>query len=375
MRVALVPFVYGEMNYGGILQFYALQKSIGALGVDCEILKAPDGEHVCPVASSRQGSGGLKGALWNVALHCRSALIKGKTRKRLNKIGKFKAGCYVKTVDLADVDIRSYDSVVCGSDQIWNPGFARERTFLAFVPDDVNKVIYAASLAVDKLTEQQQEAFRPFINRLEYVSVREITGKGLVEQASGRTDVRVVLDPTLLLTREEWDEALGHPEPVVSGKYILTYFLGEHSSYAKLATRWAREHGCKVVNIPYASGEHIDHHVFGDVCVYDADPSEFVSLIKNAECVFTDSFHACVFSILNQRQFFAVKRDHSEKMSSRIYTLFEHFGIEDRFVVTDDDVNACGPIDYSGCRERQLGLRASSLEYLKSALRLEGDVS
>lgn len=374
MKVALVPFVYGEMNYGGILQFYALQKTVGVLGAECEILRAPDGEHVCPSAPQRDAAG-PRGALWSAALRCRAALIKWKTHRRLIKISEFKAHRYVKSVDLSDVDIRSYGSVVCGSDQIWNPGFARERTFLAFVPDDVNKVIYAASLAVDELTERQQAAFRPLINRLEHVSVREISGKGLVEQASGRTDVQVVLDPTLLLTSEEWDEALGNPKPVVQGKYVLTYFLGEHAAYSKLATAWGREHGCKVVNIPYASGEHIDHHVFGDVRVYDADPAEFVSLIKNAECVFTDSFHACVFSILNQRQFFAVKRDHSDKMSSRIYTLFEHFGIEDRFVVTDDDVNASGPIDYSGCRERQLGLRASSLEYLKSALRLEGDVS
>ena len=139
-----------------------------------------------------------------------------------------------------------------------------------------------------------------------------------------------MVDPTLLLTDEEWDE-------VVSGKlvddnYLFCYFLGNDIRLRKLAKKYAKVNKLKIVSIPFANEifNNVDFN-FADIRFYDAGPSEFLSLIKYADCIFTVSFHATVFLLIYKREFFVFNRIEHIGMSSRLYSLAKMFECEERF--------------------------------------------
>ncbi len=153
------------------------------------------------------------------------------------------------------------------------------------------------------------------------ISVREEAGKKIVEDLTGRKDVEVLVDPTMLLTAEEWDNVSNKPEQLKTDKYILNYFLGELSEKRKNEIdRIAKENGCKIINMLDSNSPF-----------YKTGPAEFLYLEKNAFLICTDSFHACVFSILYNRPFIVFEReDNNVSMNSRIDTLLNKFHLQDR---------------------------------------------
>ena len=153
-------------------------------------------------------------------------------------------------------------------------------------------------------------------------------------------------------------------------KYIFTYFLGEYSDKKDYIQKIADRTNLKIINIKCASGERLDKNCFGDHEIIDADPGEFLGLISGAEYVFTDSFHACVFSVLFKKQFFVFKRDSNNKMFGRIDTLFEHFHLPNRNIAVNRNIDDLESIDYTN-DILQIQLRAESLEYLFGSIRNE----
>lgn len=285
--------------------------------------------------------------------------------KRRKRIDIFRKTYYVPIVHAKDIRFSDYDAVICGSDQIWNPSWARRRLFLEFVPEEINKVIYGASLGVEKMTPSQMEMFKPRIERLQHVSVREYSAKHLLECFIENTEIKVVLDPTLLLSSEEWQKIA---ENTLHDRYILTYFLGEYADKTEYIKKIAAKLGLKIINIPFASGEKIDKVMFGDIKIIDADPGEFIGLIKGADYVLTDSFHACVFSILFKVNFYVFKRDGKDSMMGRIDTLLHHFHLPDRVIDTKFDIQKMSVIDYSNTDILQEELRKESLDFLLKSI-------
>ncbi|MBE6965539.1 MAG: polysaccharide pyruvyl transferase family protein [Ruminococcaceae bacterium] len=369
MKVAIVPLKYDEFNYGGVLQFYALQKTLRKLGFDIEILKVNDETKVCLPAESKAISISLKRKVLKVISpilrFCKVRKIERYVKDRKVKVEKFKNKYYSRTVDESETDISEYTAVVCGSDQIWNPKFARKRSFLGFVPKGVNKVIYAASLGCENMTEDQKVVFKPLVEKIDFVSVREFSAKLLLESFVDRNDIEVVLDPTLLLKDVEWNEIT---KPVEHSNYVLTYFLGEYGDFAKRVKDFAESNNLKIINIPYASGERIDSMNFGNVKIYDASPQEFISLIKNATVVFTDSFHACVFSSLFKRKFYIFKRKNGEEMMGRIETLIKNFNLPNRIIDITSEISLDQEIDYSGFEQLQDELIRKSINFLNMSV-------
>ena len=174
-----------------------------------------------------------------------------------------------------------------------------------------------------------------------------------------------MLDPTLLLLPNEWAEIIKEPK---YKKYILTYFLGKYDDKTDYIKKIANEKNLQIINIPYASGEKPDYVKFGDINIIDADPGEFLGLIKNAEYVFTDSFHACVFSVLFKKDFFAFQRDNSKKMQGRINTLLSNFDLPNRFISTDTNIDSM-TINYDMNDILHKELRKDSLEFLLGSIK------
>ena len=366
MKVGLVPLLYNEYNYGGVLQFYALQRILKSKNIECDILFFNNDEKVSYYELSAR-----KKILLNVKIaiySCfdgKSNIIDENIRKRKLKIDEFKRQYYSPVINETNISYSEYDAIVCGSDQIWNPNWARRRCFLEFVPDEINKVIYAASLGCESMSKEQKAQFEPRIERLQYVSVREQSGKAILDSFIKDKDIKVVLDPTLLLLPEDWNNIVAEPK---EKGYVFTYFLGKYDDKIDYIGEFAKRKGLKIINIPFASGEKNDDVCFGDLQIKDADQGEFIGLIKNAEYIFTDSFHACVFSVLFKKEFYAFQRDNSKKMQGRINTLLHNFNLPDRFIEVGADLDMISLIDYQNNDMIQESLRRDSLAFLLDSI-------
>ena len=244
-----------------------------------------------------------------------------KNFKRFNKCINF----YKKFITFKNACIidKKFDYFICGSDQIWNLNF-RKSTYIDMLcfTKAQKKISYAASFGTNSIpidfTIKAQEA----LNDFKAISVREDRGKEIVEELTGRKDVEVLVDPTMLLTAEEWDKVSKKPKMLKTDKYILNYFLGDLSDERrKEIDRVAKENNCEVINILDKNSPF-----------YECGPSEFLYLEKNAFLICTDSFHSCVFAILYNTPFLVFDREQKNlvSMNSRLDTLLSKFKLENR---------------------------------------------
>lgn len=227
-----------------------------------------------------------------------------------------------------------FDLFLVGSDQVWNPTFGRmsDIDFLTFA-EKAKRNSFSASFGISEIPDEMKEYYREKLNGLNNISVREDRGKEIIEELTGRTDVEVLVDPTMLLTAEEWDKVSKKPKQLKANKYILNYFLGELSEKRKKEiNRIAEENNCEIINILDLNSPF-----------YSTGPSEFLYLEKNAFLVCTDSFHSSVFSILYNRPFIVFEREDKEvKMNSRIETLINKFNLKNRKFdgeITEENLN------------------------------------
>lgn len=263
--------------------------------------------------------------------------------------------------------LKEYDAFITGSDQVWNPKWYFPPFFLDFVPSDRPKISYAASLGTNKLTDSQKELYKEHLKDFKAISVREKDAVDLLKDITP-VEPQYVVDPTLLLEREDWDKVCS--ERQINDKYIICYFLGDNKKARKAAQKLAKEKGLKLVNIAYAGGNNAYFNIkFGDIKLYDASPQDFISLIKHAEYIFTDSFHAVVFSYIYQKQYFVFNRDKSGSMNSRIYSITELFNQPERFCFCKDRekfeyVNNLNDADYSIKNEKLEQMIEKSKKFL-----------
>lgn len=324
-RVGIVTLYYKNYNYGGLLQAYALQKTLEKLGFDAE-----------QISIDRNG-GEIKKEQRNLKSFIRYTLI----RNVSNYLKDVKAGFFSKKRKLSDQYFenfmnsiphskvfnqetihnanKDYDVFVCGSDQIWNPIYANNMYYLNFAEMDKKRISYAASIGVETLTDEETLNLVQNIKNFDAISVREKTGKDIIQPKLDR-EVTVVLDPTLLLESNEWDSLVGRNP--YEFEYLLVYCLGFTSEFIDIIHEFAKANSLKIVNIP-TRPEHVK---IGDINVYEVGPKEFITLIKYSSYVLTDSFHASVFSIIYEKQFRTFSREISGQnrtMNSRIRSLMD----------------------------------------------------
>lgn len=256
-----------------------------------------------------------------------------------------------------------YDYFITGSDQVWNPNFGRLRDVdLLEFSDPKKRVSYAASFGISNLPEQYNEKLKNALKDYKAISVREDAGKKIIEDVVGRKDVQVLVDPTMLLTAEEWDKVAKKPEQLKTDKYILNYFLGELSEKRKAEIdKIAKENDCEVINILDKNSPF-----------YCTGPSEFLYLEKHAFLVCTDSFHSSVFAILYNRPFIVFGReDNTVSMNSRIETLINKFNLKNRKYngkeITKENLNH----DYTEAYKILEEERKKSIKFLRQALDIE----
>ena len=214
-----------------------------------------------------------------------------------------------------------------GSDQIWNFTFDKifsDKALGTFVPKE-KRVSFSASFGIDYAPEEGSNLYelcKNGLNNIKSISVRESAGKEIVGKLTGRDDVEVLIDPTMMLDKSEWEKVMKKPESLKTDKYILKSFLGDVSSDVwKELKRVAQENECEIIDISDKDSPY-----------YDMGPAEFLYLEKNAFLVATDSFHSCVFSIIFSTPFIVFEREggNLQSMYSRIETLLETFEMKNR---------------------------------------------
>lgn len=268
---------------------------------------------------------------------------------------------------------REYQAVVVGSDQLWRPSNIAGGYFtLESVPDDVNKVAYSTSFGVKELPKGIQKKAASFLKRMDYISVREDTGKKIVSDLINR-DIPVVCDPTMLLKPEEWFELAGS-EPIAKGKYILCYLMGDNKRHREFVKNLRTKTGFKVIGLLHGATYIASDEEWVDEKPFDVGPLEFINLIKNAEYVCTDSFHCCVFSIIGKTRFFVFRRDSEKGTTSsndRIYTLLRWSHLEKCLLKGNEEVLKCidDNVDFEIVHNEMTEKRKFSMKYLEDALK------
>ena len=263
---------------------------------------------------------------------------------------------FITAINLPETN---YDYYIVGSDQIWNPFHGKLRDLdLLYCIDPSKRISYAASIGIDEIPENFKEKTKRELLKFKSISLREEKGKELVEELTGREDIKVVLDPTMLLTDEEWSKLAKKPKQLKTEKYILNYFLGKLSPERdKEIKRIAKKYGCEIINILDKEGPF-----------YETGPSEFLYLEKNAFLICTDSFHSSVFSILFNRPFIIFNREDAQvSMNSRLDTLINTFKLENRTFenkITEANLNH----DYTNAYKILEEKRKEAHAFLESSL-------
>lgn len=270
----------------------------------------------------------------------------------------------------------NYAAFVVGSDQLWLPSnIAADYYTLNFVPADVPKIALSTSFGVSALPDKQAKLAGEFLKRLDHCSVREDSGKRLIKSVSDR-DVPVVCDPTILFTADEWSEVIPQ-DRFIEEKYMFCYFLGNNPEQRDFVRRVKAATGYKIIQLQHCD-EYIKSDVsFPDFAPYNVGPAEFVQLIRDAEYVFTDSFHASVFSLLNHKKFFTFRRYNNDGIVStngRLYSLLSLVEQNGRLLRGDEDVatELAKEIDYTVVDTNLASLRAFTIDYIKNALTQSG---
>ena len=268
---------------------------------------------------------------------------------------------------------KNYSAVMVGSDQLWTPAGLQSKFYnLLFVPDGIRKIAFATSFGVTEIPSNQLKLTKKFLDRIEYLSVREVSGAKIIEELTGR-EALVAVDPTLLYTGEEWLKIFPF-EQRHKEKYVFAYFLGTSIKHRKIVENFADEKGLKIVTCP-AMDEFVEYDTtFGDYRDYEVGPVEFLNLIRGAEYVFTDSFHGTIFSILNHKKFVTFNRYSDEirkGKNTRIDSLLGQLDLDDRRCIEQyDQVTeiAIKEIDYTEVDKKLSDLRRASKTFINIAL-------
>ena len=346
-KVAIIT-IDDNNNYGNRLQNYAVQKFLEKMNFYVETLKNRE----CYNEKQRFLLRAIKNNL-------KSKEIVPEDRKKFFEEFNTNIKYFRKTITAYSKLSNKYDYFVVGSDQVWNPIFGRLRDvdLLNFAKPE-QRIAFSASFGISELPDNCKEKAQKGLNNFKAISVREDRGKELVEELTGRKDVQVLVDPTMLLKSEEWDKVAKKPEQLKTDKYILNYFLGELSEKRrKDIEKIAKENNCKIINMLDKNNPF-----------YQTGPSEFLYLEKNAFMVCTDSFHSCIFAILYNRPFVVFNREGiNVKMNSRLDTLLKKFKLENRWYKDEITEKQLKP-DYEEAYKILEKERKKSKEFFKKAL-------
>lgn len=364
-KTATITF-HAAHNYGSNLQAYALQQTIFSLGYDNEIinLRTSRQKDLYTVFTKRKGVKyifkNLSHLLYYFPLKRAYVKFEDFINNKLVVTREFATEDELRKADL------KYDVFVAGSDQIWNPiptDFDWSY-YLTFV-NEGKKVSYAPSFGqlASQGDRETKKKITESLKSFDVISVREQGAADNVKQLVG-ANPPIVLDPTLLLSKEQWLNLVKDEKRLVKGDYIFFYTLFADPDRMNIVKRISEVLGLPVVTSNFSN----QYDVFNSfIKRYDAGPLDFLTLIRDAKLVVVSSFHGTVFSTLLNVPFFAI-----DGMSdARICTLLKTAGLENREITTVNVEEKCKEaynVDFESVNKRIEAARKPSIEFLQKSL-------
>lgn len=340
MKIAILtqPLRY---NYGGLLQNYALQTTLKRLGhkpITLDINEHIYTDWTTPLRV-------IKRAIWKYIFHKQKVapyweykknheyrLLETNTGKFIRKHIEFKSYRNINNLDLS-----IFDAFIVGSDQVWRPRYSHGRLddmFLCFSEGmKVKRIAYAASFGTDnwEFSEEQTNKYCHFISLFNAISVREDSGIELCRRYFKKNAVHV-LDPTMLLTKEDYFRNILSTQTKDSSKYLFYYILDSNDKKEQIVKEYAERLHLNTITVRAKDerSKEIGQRIQPPL-------EDWLSAISKAEYVITDSFHGTVFSIIFNRPFTVILNE--ERGSSRIESLLKCFNLENRLYKACNNVN------------------------------------
>lgn len=365
MKIGILTF-HRAINYGAVLQCFALYKKIESLGHDVEIIDyRPASIEKYRLLFHKHDFIMRKGILKKIR-YVLSSLLLILTKKRTAK--KFDTflnnGMKFSNIVHFPNDIpKYYDLILFGSDQIWNPEtcegldkiywgqFEHGRTMLVTYAASIGRINILPSSVLDEISK--------YIHVYNSISVRE---KDLNEFLANKYEINsyIVCDPTILIEKEIYEKIIKYPQTT---NYLVYYTVENDKNGYQFAYKVAEQINCSVIRLhAYLSP------LRKQKIKYDSElsPSEFLGYIANSKCVVTNSFHATSFSIIFRKDFYCL----SQKSNSRAHTLMSSLGIENRLIDSISDIKFT-PVDYSQIDENITCYRRQSELFLSKILKHE----
>jgi hypothetical protein len=357
-KIGIVTWFDRGYNYGSTLQAYATQTVLQNMGYESELINyKPEGQ----MLKKRLKEIGKKVYLYMFNNNVYRTWVK-MDKWSDNNLNISKS---YNTFDQLKVETIKYDAVICGSDQIWNnsDGIIDPFYYLQFVDKD-KRIAYAPSIARDYIDENLVEKFREYVKGIRCLSIREKQGAELIKKITGR-EANVVLDPTLLLNKDEWQMQLSDNSKLENKRFIFCYLLTKNDKYYDEIAELSNKFNIEVITPTLLSKF--------DETSENVDFFEFLNLIRYADYIITDSFHGVAFSLNLGKQFAVYKRfedSYKETQNSRIYNILNEFNLNDRIVNDENKLETVlsKETDYTITNSILSKKRRESLAYLVDAL-------
>lgn len=307
------------INFGAVLQMYALQNCIKQLGGSCEIVNYQS-KKLAKIYERKK----LKYYLNPKKLYsfifrnsCTSYNTEG-FRAFIDKHISVSSQVYHTPESLKEAN-RNYEIFIAGSDQVFNIYCCAgdDSYFLPFVTSPNIKYSYAASLGLSRIPPELVGQYQELLCDFKELSIREKTGASAISQVLNKS-CRVDVDPSFLLSKEDWTEVAS--PCLTPDKYILVYVLAEDKHIFAHAKKLAKKHKCKII---YINDRFFSR--FGMDNKRKTEPSEWLDLFRNASAVVTNSYHGLVFSLIFDRTVYPFLLRINSRVNSRIVDLLDEY--------------------------------------------------
>lgn len=364
-KIGIITF-HSAHNYGAMLQVYALQKILNNNGVVKVInYKNPIIDYQYRIIKLDKSN--LKSFVCSIK---NNILYLRKNIKRYKSFNNFMNDkIELTSVYTTEDDLKKnppqFDIYVTGSDQVWNSQITqglKDSYTLLFGDNSVKRISYAASIGNELIESNEAAEYKEKISNIDRISVREETAKKVLKKIINKP-IEVVLDPTLLLKKEEWENETKSMKSL-KGKYILAYVVAKDEEYYKILNELSSRTRLKIVHF---SKNNIGYNNVLK-SAYTEGPLEFVNLIKNAEYVVCTSFHATVFSIIFNKKFFVVPH---RKTGARVTNLLDKLNISNRAVNSLEEFNKMdynSEINYKEVNSILENERQKSIDWLNNSI-------
>ncbi len=361
--------VHKNVNYGANLQAFASCKYLNNLGYDCSLIDytLPEHEkstHLFSWLKQSWDGEANKSLSRKVKLAVALAVSAPWKQKRLKAFSVFRKK-HIKTSalcnNLQDIAVLGLDTIICGSDQIWNPTITGgvKPIFFGAVDGVEKRISYAASVGKDKFEKEDEEKVKKLVCQLDYCSVREENTADYISSFTNRP-IDTVCDPVFLLDLEDYKSVAS--ERLIKKDYVFLYSVVHNDLLTSIAKDYADKHNLELIEICASKDKKATHKQ-----ILNYGPSEFLSCIQHAKTVFTNSFHGTAFSLIFEKDFYIVD---NKAGGSRITNLLKKVGLLER-LVSEKVEQDHSEIDYEESKKLLCEYVRSSKEFLDKALKAE----